>query len=167
MGLRIESRVLPGIGVCQELELHDGRRMGVVTRRNGHRDIVIYDDEGDGAAAAITLDDDEANVIAELLGAPQLVTRLTDLQRSVDEIITEQLPIPRTSSYAGRPLGQTQVRTRTGASIVAVLRGGSTHASPGPDFVLQAGDLVVTVGTRDGLDQVARILDGGAPPGGG
>jgi TrkA domain protein len=167
MGLRIESRVLPGIGVCQELELHDGRRMGVVTRRNGHRDIVIYDDEGDGAAAAITLDDDEANVIAELLGAPQLVTRLTDLQRSVDEIITEQLPIPRTSSYAGRPLGQTQVRTRTGASIVAVLRDGSTHASPGPDFVLQAGDLVVTVGTRDGLDQVARILEGGAPPGGG
>lgn len=167
MGLRIESRVLPGIGVCQELELHDGRRMGVVTRRNGHRDIVIYDDEGDGAAAAITLDDDEANVIAELLGAPQLVTRLTDLQRSVDEVITEQLPIPRTSSYAGRPLGQTQVRTRTGASIVAVLRDGSTHASPGPDFVLQAGDLVVTVGTREGLDEVARILDGGAPPGGG
>lgn len=167
MGLRIESRVLPGIGVCQELELHDGRRMGVVTRRNGHRDIVIYDDEGDGAAAAITLDDDEANVIAELLGAPQLVTRLTDLQRSVDEVITEQLPIPRTSNYAGRPLGQTQVRTRTGASIVAVLRDGSTHASPGPDFVLQAGDLVVTVGTREGLDQVARILDGGAPPGGG
>jgi TrkA domain protein len=167
MGLRIESRVLPGIGVCQELELHDGRRMGVVTRRNGHRDIVIYDDEGDGAAAAITLDDDEANVIAELLGAPQLVTRLTDLQRSVDEVITEQLPIPRTSSYAGRPLGQTQVRTRTGASIVAVLRDGSTHASPGPDFVLQAGDLVVTVGTREGLDQVARNLEGGAPPGGG
>ena len=167
MGLRIESRVLPGIGVCQELELHDGRRMGVVTRRNGHRDIVIYDDEGDGAAATITLDDDEANVIAELLGAPQLVTRLADLQRSVDEVITEQLPIPRTSSYAGRPLGQTQVRTRTGASIVAVLRDGSTHASPGPDFVLQAGDLVVTVGTREGLDQVARILDGGAPPGGG
>jgi TrkA domain protein len=167
MGLQIESRVLPGIGVCQELELHDGRRLGIVTRRNGHRDIVIYDDEGDGAAAAITLDDDEANVVAELLGAPQLVTRLTDLQRSVDEVITEQLPIPRTSRYAGRPLGQTQARTRTGASIVAVLRDGGTHASPGPDFVLQAGDLVVTVGTREGLDQVARLLEGGAPPGSG
>jgi TrkA domain protein len=165
MGLQIESRVLPGIGVCQELELHDGRRVGIVTRRNGHRDIVIYDDEGDGAAAAITLDDDEANAVAELLGAPQLVTRLADLQRSVDEVITEQLPVPRASTYAGRPLGQAQIRTRTGASIVAVLRDGATHASPGPDFALEAGDLVVTVGTRDGLDQVARILEGGAPPG--
>src|SRR6478672_11381797 len=94
MGLRIESRVLPGIGVCQELELHDGRRMGVVTRRNGHRDIVIYDEDGDGAAAAITLDDDEANVMAELLGAPQLIARLADLQRTADEVLTEQLPLP-------------------------------------------------------------------------
>ena len=35
----------------------------------------------------------------------------------------------------------------------------------------EAGDLVVTVGTRDGLDQVAHILDGtdgsAAPPGDG
>jgi TrkA domain protein len=167
MGMTIESRVLPGIGVCQELELHDGRRIGVVTRRNGHRDIVIYDEDGDGAVETIMLDEKEANVIAELLGAPQLVTRLADLQRSVDEVLTEQLPIPATSRYAGRPLGDTQARTRTGASIVAVLRDGTTHASPGPEFRLEAGDLVVTVGTRDGLDQVSRILEGDAPPGGG
>jgi TrkA domain protein len=43
-----------------------------------------------------------------------------------------------------------------------VLRGGATHPSPGPDFVFETGDLVVTVGTREGLDQVAHILDGTA-----
>lgn len=167
MGLRVENRVLPGIGVCQELELHDGRRIGIVTRRDGYRDFVIYDDDGDGAVQTITLDEKEADVIAEILGAPQLVNRLADLQRSVSAVETEQLPIPATSPYAGRPLGDTQVRTRTGASIVAVLREGTTHASPGPDFRLEAGDLVVTVGTRDGLDQVARILEGTSPPGNG
>jgi TrkA domain protein len=167
MGMTVESRVLPGIGVCQEFELHDGRRLGIVTRRDGHRDIVVYDEDGDGAAETITLDEKEAGVIAELLGAPQLVTRLADLQRSADEVLTEQLPIPASSRYAGRRLGDTQARTRTGASIVAVLRGGATHASPGPDFRLEAGDLVVTVGTREGLDQVARILDGAGPPGSG
>jgi TrkA domain protein len=164
MSLRVENRVLPGIGVCQELELHDGRRIGIVTRRDGHRDIVIYDDDGDGAAATIMLDEKEADVIAELLGAPQLVTRLADLQRSVDEVLTEQLPIPDSSPFAGRPLGDTQARTRTGASIVAVLRDGSTHASPGPDCRLEAADLVVTVGTREGVDAVGRILDP-SPPG--
>jgi TrkA domain protein len=164
MSLEIISRVLPGIGVCQELELHDGRRMGVVTRRNGRRDIVLYDEDGDGAAQTVQLTDDEANVLAELLGAPQLVLRLTDLQRSADELVTEQLPLPPTSPYDGRPLGDTKARTRTGASIVAVLRDGVTHPSPGPDFVLHAGDLIVTVGTRDGVDRVVRILDGPAAP---
>jgi TrkA domain protein len=171
VGLRVENRVLPGIGVCQELELHDGRRIGVVTRRDGHRDIVVYDEDGDGAAATITLDEREADVIAELLGAPQLVARLADLQRGADELLTEQLPIAADSPFVGRPLGDTQARTRTGASIVAVVRAGATHASPGPDFVFESGDLVLTVGTRAGLDQVGHILDGAdgdaAPPGGG
>ncbi|MGH8862753.1 MAG: cation:proton antiporter regulatory subunit [Jatrophihabitantaceae bacterium] len=164
MSLEIISRVLPGIGVCQELELRDGRRIGIVNRRDGHRDIVLYDEDGDGALGTITLEDDEANAVAELLGAPQLVMRLADLQRSVDEVLTEQLPIPTTSRYDGRPLGDTQARTRTGASIVAVLRQGHTYASPGPDFVLHAEDLVVSVGTRDGLDRLARILETGGPP---
>jgi TrkA domain protein len=160
MAMRIESRVLPGIGVCQELELRDGRRVGIVNRRNGQRDFVIYDEDGDGAVESVTMDAAEANVVAELLGAPQLVARLADLQRAADEVLTEQLPLPENSPYARRPLGDTAARTRTGASIVAVLRQGATIASPGPDFVLEGGDLVVTVGTRDGIDQVSRILDG-------
>lgn len=166
MSLQIISRMLPGIGVCQELELHDGRRMGVVTRRNGRRDIILYDEDGDGAAQTVQLTDAEANVLAELLGAPQLVMRLTELQRTADELVTEQLPVPHTSPFHGRPLGDTRARTRTGASIVAVLRDGVTNLSPGPDFRLRAGDLVVTVGTRDGVDQLARILDGHDAPSG-
>lgn len=69
------SRELPGIGVCQELDLHDGRRIGVVTRRNGHRDVVLYDEDGDGAAQTVQLTDDEAAVLAELLHAPHRTAR--------------------------------------------------------------------------------------------
>jgi TrkA domain protein len=158
----ITSRVLPGIGVCQELTLHDGRRIGIVTRRSGLRDLVLYDDEGDGAVVDIALQDDEANAVAEILGAPQLTFRLAVLQRQAEGLIVEQLPVPADSPYAARPLGDTQARTRTGASIVAVLRQGAALPSPTPDFVLQAGDLVVTVGTQAAVDQVAHILDGSA-----
>ncbi len=160
MGIEIISRVLPGLGVCQEISLHNGRRVGIVTRRNGMRDIVVYDEDGDGAEATIALNDDEADAVAELLGAPKLVMRLANLQSQADDVLTEQLPLAPNSPFAGRPLGDTQARTRTGASIVAVLRSGTTHPSPGPDFGLLADDLVITVGTRDGLDQLARILDG-------
>jgi TrkA domain protein len=165
----IVSRVLPGIGICQEVDLKSGRRLGIVTRRNGLREIVLYDEEGDGALAAVALTDDEANALAEVLGAPQLTLRLSTLQQQAESLVTEQLPIPHTSPFHDRPLGDTHARTLSGASIVAVLRDGVPTASPTPDFVLRGGDLVVTVGTREGVDQVARILDGteqvSAPPG--
>jgi TrkA domain protein len=166
VGFEIISRSLPGIGVCQEIGLHSGRRVGIVTRRNGVRDIVLYDEDGDGAVGSVSLDDVEANAVAELLGAPQLVARLSELQQQAGDLVTEQLSVPGGSPYAGRPLGDTQARTRTGASIVAILRSGVLHPSPAPDFPLSAGDFVVTVGTREGVDAVARILDGSAgPPG--
>ena len=58
----------------------------------------------------------------------------------------------------GRTLGDTQARTRTAASIVAVVRGPSVHASPRPDFRFSAGDIVVVVGTKEGADAVAELL---------
>lgn len=169
MTVEIINRALPGIGVCQEVELQSGRRLGIVTRRSGLREIVVYDDDGDGSVVTLALTDDEANALAEVLGAPQLTFRLAALQRQADGLVTEQLHLPADSPYAGHPLAHTHARTRTGASIVAILRQGSAFASPTPDFVLLAGDLVVTVGTRDGVDQVAHILSGAvgadAPPG--
>jgi K+:H+ antiporter subunit KhtT len=161
MGVRRTSRVLPGIGLCQELALLDGHRIGIVTRRTGLRDLVVLDDDGgDGVQAAVTLTDDEADTVAELLGAPQVVSRLSSLQSEAAALLVEQLPIPHNSPYRGRPLRDTRARGRTGASIVAVMRGGATQPSPGPDFVFESGDLVVAVGTREGLDQIGRILDG-------
>jgi TrkA domain protein len=161
MGQEIVSRMLPGIGMCHEISLHEGRRIGIVARRSGFRDFVVYDEDGDGAELSIELNDDESDAVAELLGAPKLVTRLATQQSQADEVLVEQLPMPHDSPFADRPLGHTKARTVTGASIVAVLRGGATHPSPGPEFPLHGGDLVVTVGTRDGLDRVARLLEDG------
>ncbi len=100
MNVDITNRVLPGIGVCQEIDLRDGHRIGIVTRRNGLRDLIFYDEEGDGAALTVALSEDEANAIAELLGAPALTFRLAVLQRQAEGLIVEQLPVPADSPYA-------------------------------------------------------------------
>ncbi len=44
--------------------------------------------------------------------------------------------------------------------MVAVLRGQRMIASPGPDFKFEPDDVVVVVGTREGIEAVARILEG-------
>ncbi|MFG1924142.1 cation:proton antiporter regulatory subunit [Cryptosporangium sp. NPDC048952] len=158
MSARVEQRALPGIGVCQDVVTRAGRRIGVLTHRDGHRELVVYDvDDPDAASETIPLNGDEANALAELLGAPQLVRHLAELQEQVVGVLTEQLPL-KGSAYVGRQLGDTQARTRTGASIVAILRRGEVIASPGPSFEFEAADMMVVVGTREGVDGVASIL---------
>ncbi|MEV0389112.1 TrkA C-terminal domain-containing protein [Nonomuraea sp. NPDC050643] len=120
---------------------------------------MIYDKEDpDAVCQTVRLNDEEADALAELLGAPRIVARLNQLHQQVEGLVSVQLPVPAGSPYAGRPMGDARVRTRTSASIVAVVRGGQVFASPGPDFVFGIGDVVVVVGSEDTTGEVADIL---------
>ena len=41
------------------------------------------------------------------------------------------------------------------------MRAGQVHPCPTPDFTLTAGDLLVAVGTTEGLDNAVKILQRG------
>lgn len=162
MRVRVEQVELPGIGVRHDLVTEAGRRICVVTRRDGGRVLVLSDPEDpDAATEQVPLTEDEADALAEILGASLMLERLAGLREQAAGLVTEQISLPADSPYVGRPLGDTRARTRTGASIVAVLRSGGAIASPGPELAFAAGDVVVVVGTRSGVDGVARIFAGG------
>jgi TrkA domain protein len=159
--VEVEAVALPGIGVRHAFATRQGRQVGVVSHRTGRRELVIYDTaDPDACSEVIALTEGEADALAELLGAPRIVERLAAIREQVAGLVTDQVPIPPTSPYAGRTLGDTQARTRTGASIVAVLRRSEVIPSPAPDFLFQAGDVVVVVGTPEGVERVAEILSG-------
>lgn len=161
-GVNVEVTPLPGIGVRKDFALRDGRRVGVVSHRDGKIDLIVSkSDDPDACAAEIPLSPEEAGALANLLGAPQLVQQLRDDQRDVPGIHTGRLTVASSSPFDGRPLGDTAMRTRTGVSIVAVMRAGHVHPSPNPDFTLTAGDLLIAVGTTEGLDAAVKILKHG------
>lgn len=158
----MEQVELPGIGVRYDLVTAAGRRIGVVSYRSGKRDLLLFDPEDpDACKEQVVLTDGEAEALADILGASLMLSQLAGLREQAAGLLTEQVSLPADSPYVGRPLGDTRARTRTGASIVAVLREGGVIASPGPDFVFAAGDVVVVVGTRTGLDAVTGILANG------
>jgi TrkA domain protein len=158
----VERTALPGLGLQHVFTTARGRRVGVVSHHNGRRDLVIYDSgDPDSAAETVVLRPDEANGLAELLGTVRVVERMAELARQVEGLATTQVPVNAGSPYEERPLGDTRARTRTGASIVAVVRGGSVIASPRPDFVFVAGDTVVVVGTAEGTAGVAELFETG------
>ena len=71
------------------------------------------------------------------------------------------LPVDPDSPYVGRSIGDTRTRTRTGVSIVAVVRGEDAIAAPGPEFRLEADDTVVVVGKPRGIEGVVELLHAG------
>ena len=58
----------------------------------------------------------------------------------------------------GRLLGDTKAY-RTGASIVAIVRDEQVLASPGPDEELRPHDVLVVIGTADGIAAVRHLVD--------
>ncbi|MFB4310347.1 cation:proton antiporter regulatory subunit [Actinomadura sp. GTD37] len=155
----VERTALPGIGLQHVMTTGRGRQLGVISHRTGRRDLVIYDKEDpDSCIATVALTAEEANAIAELLGTGRIIEHLAELHAQVEGLVTEQYPIAPDSPYDGRSLGDTRARTRTGASIVAVVRDGQVLASPRPDFTFTAGDVIVVVGTGEGTAAVAQIL---------
>lgn len=159
VGIRIEKVDLPGIGFRHDLVTEGGRRISVVSHRDGERDLGVFDDDDpDACRDSIPLNDDEAAALADVLGASVMMSRLTSLSDETAGLFTEQIALPTDSPYLNRPLGDTKARTRTHASVVAIVRDGQVIPSPTPADVLRAGDVLVAVGTRHGLDGVANLL---------
>lgn len=157
--VRVEEVELPGIGMRYDLMTRKGRRVGVVQHRSGRRDLLVFSREDpDACSETVRMTEEESATLGELLGAPRIIDTLTAIQ--VEGLLSEQIPIEPESPFANRTLGETQARTRTGASIVAVIRGQETIISPTPDFRFQPGDVVVVVGTRGGVRGVSAILTG-------
>lgn len=153
---------LPGLGTQQDFITRSGNRIGVITYRDGRFELIVSDPEDpDTVATSVDLTAEESSALANLLGAPHLVSQLSEQQREVTGVSTWQLPVNRNSPYDGHALGETEMRTRTSTSIVAVVREGAVHPSPRPDFVFEGGDLVVIVGTTEGLQTASEILERG------
>ncbi len=66
--MELEEKPLPGIGVRRELRTDRGGRLGVVVRRNGTRELVVYDRaDPDACSSVVELSAGEAAALAALL----------------------------------------------------------------------------------------------------
>jgi TrkA domain protein len=154
---------LPGVGLRYELDTSDGERVAVIARRGGDFEFFVCaaSRDPDSAQRVFHLTPNEADAVAQILGAPHMVESYADLTKEVPGLSAGQVPVPPTSRYAGRPLGDTKARTLTGASIVAIVRGDQVMASPGPEELIEPHDVLVVIGTDDGIAGVRQLIDQG------
>ena len=159
----VKETLLPGVGLRYEFNNADGDRISVIAHRKGDFEMFLCTTpaDPDKARKLFRLTDREAEALAQILGAPRMVESYADLTKEIPGLDAGQVGIGAHSPYAGRPLGDAKARTRTGASIVAIVRDDQVIASPGPGEILSADDVLVVIGTADGIAAVRHLIDQG------
>lgn len=157
----VEETVLPGVGVRYELLTGRGERVGVLVRHDGRRDLFAgRADDPDASDTFAHLEVDDARTLADLLGAPHIGERLDAVQHEIEGLAIDWVRIAPGSTLAGRSLAESAIHTRTGVSVVAVTRDGGATAAPRAEFGLEAGDLIVGVGSPEGVAQLNDLARG-------
>ena len=155
----VQETHLPGVGVRHEFDTDTGERVGVIVHRDGRREIVVYDrNDPDACSTMVDLSAHDTRTMAELLGASTVTEAVTAVQQNIDGLAIEWIALADSAPAIGQTIQQGQYRTRTGASIVAVIRGNESVPAPPPEFAFQVGDTAVAVGTTEGLATLRSLL---------
>ena len=153
--------LLPGVGIRYELKTRAGLLPGIVVQREGAVEVVVYDQrDPDLARGCSTSSRTRPTPSPRFSAPPRLTQRSADLSREVPGLRSARIALRAGSPFDGRPLGETRARTVTGCSIVAVVRDADIVTSPEPPEVLHAGDVLVVIGSQQGLEQLDTLLSG-------
>ncbi len=74
---------------------------------------------------------------------------LSRLHRTSRMLETEWVHLPEDSAIVGMTIGELQIRSSIGASVVAIIRGEEVLPNPGPEVAFQVGDVVGVLGTPE------------------
>ena len=156
---QVEETPLPGVGVRHDFITRRGDRVGMITHREGHRELLIYDQEDpDACREALRLEEEDVRTLSDLLGGTEVTEHLANLQQ-VEGLAIDWVRVQGVSDCAGKTLRTLGLEGQS-ASIVAVLRGGESVPAPPLDFELREGDVAVVAGTSAGVRRVRALLEG-------
>lgn len=85
-----DRATVPGQAVIHRCRTRTGDLFTVLTERSGRRRLLVSAGETDEPVAAVTLEPDEADQLADLLARRTTADRLAHLERRVDALTTGQ-----------------------------------------------------------------------------
>lgn len=149
---------LPGVGKRYTLELEDGGELTLIIHNTGRREIYIIEDEEEEPTCVISLTEDEAKELGFLLaGTTYQPVAPEKMELIMKEMVMEWVKVGGESNLINKTIAEAQIRKKTGASIVAIIRDGDMLVNPDPnDTRIVSGDILVVAGTRK---QIKNFLE--------
>jgi CPA2 family monovalent cation:H+ antiporter-2 len=96
--------------------------------------------------------------VSEPTGEMRAITKVQDLMAGLGGTVAVQLQ--RSSRGVGKSLAALDLRGRTGATVLAISRDGTSIVSPSATERLQAGDVLALTGSADAIEAARSLLKG-------
>jgi TrkA domain protein len=157
----ISESNLPGVGRKFQIETASGDRLTIVIHDDGTRELYHFMRKNpDRVASVVTLTDSEARQVAGIIGGLTYVPKaLPSAEIVLDDLLLEWYTIEPGSACIGKTIGDLQVRTVTGASIISIIEPNRVkRTNPEADTVLNEGATLIMAGDRRTINALKRLL---------
>jgi monovalent cation:H+ antiporter-2, CPA2 family len=124
----VQPELEAGLELGRQALSHLGAEVGEIQRISDRTRRELYSPFADGS------------------GDKELLLRLRNTMRVIE---TEWVRLTEDSTMLGKTIGELEIRSETGTSVVAIIRGDDLLTNPEPEVALQAGDLMSILGTPD------------------
>lgn len=160
--MQFKETDLPGIGKKYSVITSDGYKVAVIIHITGKREIFVFEpDDYDDAICDVVLNEEEANQLGSvLMGAFYKPEQENIKEVLIENLAIEWLKIPSNSPLVGKSIREENIRGKTGITVIAIIKQNrETIINPSPDTKLDAGDTIVVVGSREQVENFAKMYN--------
>ncbi len=149
--MQIKTTELPGVGKRYSFKTVGGDNVTVILHQSGNREIYHFSPgEEDDPDFTVSLTDEESRQLGTLLlGVDYQPVTDDRMEMFLKSIRMEWLRVEPDSCIANTKIIDSQIRTRTGTTIIGIQRGNTMIGSPDVHEVILPGDVLMVMGSRE------------------
>ncbi|MCP3032776.1 potassium transporter TrkA [Halobacillus sp. A1] len=161
--MNISISQLPGIGQKISLKTAEDSMLVLIVHHTGKRELYFFDEaDSEEADFAMDLTSDETRELgAQLLGATYQPVNADQLKMFKNQIVIDWIELKNNSPIVFKTIEESEVRNKTGVTIIGIVKGDETIAIPDADTKLQPGDVIMSIGKQDQIDSMIALCNGG------
>jgi TrkA domain protein len=156
--MKVFETELPGVGRRYTLTFPAGGEFVIVVRNNGRRQAYWREESDDDSEELFEATESQARKIAEIFDGTYFHPVEESLDHAFEDARIKWIDVGETSPLVNHQIRESELRSRTGVSVLAIQRGDQTISNPDPDTKIQPGDTLVVVGTDDAYEALDEVL---------
>lgn len=162
VSMQIKVADLPGIGKKMSFITAEQSKIVLIIHHTGKRELYFFQDaDEDEADFSIDLTANETRELgAQLLGATYQPVDADQMKVFKNQFVMEWVELKKNSPLVGQSIRSAQVRNKTGATIVGIIKGDDVIVSPDIDTALELGDILMAAGKSEQISSFEALCEG-------